>query len=94
MYHVWECASQALTACALQDLAATAISGGQLPDEVSPEEMAGDYSWDCEYNFDLHVRAAICRRQPQRRGRSLCQAAALFRQTLPGGHLSPPFAYC
>jgi hypothetical protein len=38
-----------------QDLAATAIAGGELPDEQSPEDMAGDYSWDCEYNFDLLV---------------------------------------
>lgn len=50
----------ALTCCLcvvllLQDLAATAIAGGELPDEQSPEEMAGDYSWDCEYNFDLLV---------------------------------------
>jgi hypothetical protein len=40
---------------ALQNLAATAIAGNELPDEQSPEDMAGDYSWDCEYNFDLVV---------------------------------------
>jgi hypothetical protein len=39
-----------------QDLAETAIAGGKLPEEQSPEDMAGDYSWDCEYNFDLLVR--------------------------------------
>jgi hypothetical protein len=38
-----------------QDLAATAIAGGELPEEQSPEEIAGDYAWDCEYNFDLVV---------------------------------------
>lgn len=38
-----------------QDLASTAIAGGELPDEQTPEEMVGDYSWDAEYNFDLLV---------------------------------------
>jgi hypothetical protein len=52
--------SQGLTACDCvvvlqQDLAATAIAGGELPEEQSPEEIAGDYAWDCEYNFDLVV---------------------------------------
>lgn len=49
-------------------MAATAIGGGELPDELSPEEMAGDYSWDCEYNFDLKVSTA--RRILQRAGRA------------------------
>jgi hypothetical protein len=57
----WRCplcqtVGAALYHVALQDLAATAIAGGELPDKQSPEDMAGDYSWDCEYNFDLAVR--------------------------------------
>lgn len=51
-----------------QDLAATAVAGGDLPEEQSPEEIAGDYAWDCEYNFDLVVslshRARIVVMQP------------------------------
>eukprot|EP00882_Tetradesmus_deserticola_P016598 GHRQ01017737.1.p1 GENE.GHRQ01017737.1~~GHRQ01017737.1.p1 ORF type:complete len:149 (+),score=84.54 GHRQ01017737.1:340-786(+) len=36
--------------------AAAAASGQALPDGCSAEELEGDYSWDCEYSFDLITR--------------------------------------
>jgi hypothetical protein len=35
--------------------AAAAAAGGPLTDGCSAEELEGDYSWDCEYSFDLLV---------------------------------------
>lgn len=35
--------------------AAAAAAGQALPAGSSAEELEGDYSWDCEYSFDLLV---------------------------------------
>jgi hypothetical protein len=37
--------------------AAAAAAGQPLVDHGSAEELEGDYSWDCEYSFDLIVSA-------------------------------------
>jgi hypothetical protein len=39
--------------------AAAAAAGQPLTDGCSAEELEGDYSWDCEYSFDLLVSNTV-----------------------------------